>query len=159
MKIVLDTNVLVAGLLSPFGPCGDIVRMASSGNLILCIDARVLSEYREVLWRPKFRFDRDKVAAVLDYIERNGWIVSSSPLSASLPDHDDEPFLEIAVSGGADCLITGNVAHFPSELRQGVKALTPADFLKRCVKRGVYKKRRKSTGITQKQSRHIGESS
>ena len=53
MKIVLDTNVLVAGLLSPFGSCGDIVRMVSSGNLTLCIDARVLSEYHEVLERPK----------------------------------------------------------------------------------------------------------
>jgi predicted nucleic acid-binding protein len=35
MKIVLDTNVLVAGLLSPFGPCGDIIRMVSSGYLTL----------------------------------------------------------------------------------------------------------------------------
>jgi putative PIN family toxin of toxin-antitoxin system len=135
MKIVLDTNVLVAGLLSPFGPCGDVVRMVSSGNLTLCVDARVLSEYYEVLERPKFRFDQDKIAAVLDYIERNSWVVSSTPLSVSLPDHDDEPFLEIAVSGGADYLVTGNAVHFPSRLCQGVKVTTPADFLKRCVKR------------------------
>jgi putative PIN family toxin of toxin-antitoxin system len=142
MKIVLDTNVLVAGLLSPFGPCGDIVRMVSSGSLTLCVDARVLSEYYEVLERPKFRFDHGKVAAVLDYIERNSRIVLSAPLPVSLPDHDDEPFLEIAVSGGADYLVTGNAAHFPSQLCKGVRVITPADFLKRCVKREKGKQRR-----------------
>lgn len=134
MKIVLDTNVLVAGLLSPFGPCGDIVRMVSSGNLTLCVDARVLSEYHEVLKRPKFQFDPDRVSSILDYIEHSGWIVSSAPLSASLPDPDDEPFLEIAISGNADYLVTGNAVHFPPGLRQGVKVVSPSDFLKRAVK-------------------------
>jgi uncharacterized protein len=143
MKIVLDTNVLVAGLLSPFGLCGDIVRMVSSGNLTLCVDARVLSEYQEVLERPKFRFNPDKVAAILDYIERSSWVVSSVPLSFSLPDPDDEPFLEIAISGDADYLVTGNAVHFPSELCQGVKVMSPSDFVKRCVKR--QKSKNKST--------------
>ena len=62
MNIVLDTNVLVAGLLSPFGACGDIVRMISSGNLTLCVDARILSEYHEALRRPKFQFPMGIVA-------------------------------------------------------------------------------------------------
>ena len=52
MDIVIDTNVLVAGLLSPFGACGEIVRMVSAGELELSIDARILTEYNEVL-RPK----------------------------------------------------------------------------------------------------------
>jgi uncharacterized protein len=142
MRIVLDTNVLVAGLLSPFGPCGDIVRMVSSGSLTLCVDARVLTEYHEVLRRPKFRFDGDKITALLDYVEKNGWIVSSSPLPASLPDPDDEPFLEIALSGNAECLVTGNIIHFPPELRLGVRVVTPADFLKAYAQRGTGKKRK-----------------
>lgn len=56
MNIVLDTNVLVAGLLSPFGTCGEIVRMVSSGELRLSFDARIFTEYEEVLNRPKFKF-------------------------------------------------------------------------------------------------------
>jgi len=142
MKIVLDTNVLVAGLLSPFGPCGDIVRMVSSGNLTLCVDARVLSEYHEVLGRPKFHFDRDKVAAILDYIEHHSSVVASVPLSLSLPDLDDEPFLEIALSGGASYLVTGNAAHFPSRLCQGINVISPSDFLNRSAKPQKIKKRR-----------------
>ena len=141
MKIVLDTNVLIAGLLSPFCPCGDIVRMVSSGELVVCLDARILSEYHEVLRRPKFRFEQDKVVALMDYIEYRGQIVASSPLSHSLPDPDDEPFLEIALTGGAEYLITGNHAHYPHDLCKGARVLPPADFLKRYSKRQKPKKK------------------
>jgi putative PIN family toxin of toxin-antitoxin system len=133
MNIVLDTNVLVAGLLSPFGPCGEIVRMVSSGELTLSLDARILTEYKEVLDRPKFRFDKDKVAALLDHIEHRGVTVASSPLPQPLPDIDDEPFLEVAIAARAICIITGNQVHFPMELSLGVMVLSPGDFL------GIYK--------------------
>jgi putative PIN family toxin of toxin-antitoxin system len=137
MKIVLDTNVLVAGLLSPFGPCGKIVRMISSGKLTLFLDARILSEYDEVLHRSKFRFDKDHVAALLDHIECSGHKVASSPLPHTLPDPDDEPFLEVSIAGNVACLVTGNQTHFPSKLCMGVKVLSPNQFL------SFYKKQRR----------------
>ena len=40
MIIVLDTNVLVSGLLTPFGSSGEIIRMVSAGKLILEYDSR-----------------------------------------------------------------------------------------------------------------------
>ncbi len=129
MNIVLDTNVLVAGLLSPFGPCGQIVRMVSSGELTLSFDARILAEYEEVLDRPKFRFQKEKVATFLDHIEHQGVMAASSPLFRSLPDVDDDPFLEVAIASQAICIVTGNQIHFPNELCQGVKVFSPADFL------------------------------
>lgn len=129
MNIVLDTNVLVAGLLSPFGPCGEIVRMVSSGELTLSLDARILSEYLVVLDRPKFNFDKDKVAALLDHIEHSGLIVASSPLFQSLPDIDDEPFLEVAIAARAICIVTVNQVHFPTELCQGATVFSPNQFL------------------------------
>lgn len=129
MRIVLDTNVLVAGLLSPFGPPGEIVRMVSSGELTLCLDARVLSEYAEVLRRPKFGFDEDAIVALLDYVEYRGLMVASSPLPEELPDTDDEPFLEITLACGAEYLITGNRVHFPEALCRGATVVSPAEFV------------------------------
>ena len=129
MKIVLDTNVLVAGLLSPFGPCSEIVRMVSSGEVTLCFDALILTEYSEVLYRPKFAFDKEKVSALLDHIEHRGHTVASSPLRHSLPDPADEPFLKVAIAGKAECLVTGNASHFPAKLCQGRKVLSPSGFL------------------------------
>ena len=86
MDIVIDTNVLVAGLLSPFGACGEIVRMALAGELTLSFDARILSEYNEVLRRQRFGFKEEKVAAFLDYIVYRGRAVAPFPLYHSLPD-------------------------------------------------------------------------
>ena len=129
MNIVLDTNVLVAGLLSPFGPCGEIVRMVSSGELTLSFDARLLTEYEEVLARPKFKLAKDKVAALFDHVVHRGFTVASSPLSHALPDPDDEPFLEVAIAAKVVCLVTGNQAHFPPDLCQPLTVLSPSEFL------------------------------
>jgi len=137
MNIVLDTNVVVAGLLSPFGPCGEIVRMVSSGKLVLSLDARILSEYDEVLHRPKFKFEEDQVAALLDHIECRGHKRASSPLTHSLPDPDDEPFLEVAIAGKVTCIVTGNQTDFPPKLCMGVKVLSPNQFI------SFYKKQRR----------------
>jgi putative PIN family toxin of toxin-antitoxin system len=129
MDIVIDTNVLVAGLLSPFGACGEIVRMVSAGELTLSFDARILSEYNEVLRRPRFGFEEERVATLLDYIVYRGRAVASSPLSHSLPDPDDEPFLEVTLASQSVCLVTGNQKHFPAERCQGAKVFSPNEFL------------------------------
>jgi putative PIN family toxin of toxin-antitoxin system len=130
MNIVLDTNVLVAGLLSPYGACGEVVRMVSSGELTLSFDARILSEYNEILRRPKFKFEEEKVTALLDYFVHSGQVVAPSPLTGSLPDRDDEPFLEVVLAGHAVCLVTGNRSHFPRGVCRGAKVLTADEFLK-----------------------------
>ena len=129
MKVVLDTNVLVSGLLTPFGSSGEIVRMVISNGLKLLLDARILSEYRDVLRRPKFCFSPEDVAVLLEYIKHYGQFVPGSPLSAPLPDRDDEPFLEVALAGKAAAFITANAIHFPENSRKGVRLLSPTEFL------------------------------
>jgi putative PIN family toxin of toxin-antitoxin system len=129
MKIVLGTNVLVSGPLTPFGSSGEIVRMVSAGILILQYDSRILLEYQEVLHRSKFQFDNEHIDTLFAYIKQNGLVIPASPLKKRLPDPDDEPFLEIAVAGRTACLITGNKSHFPRQSRQGMKILSPSEFL------------------------------
>jgi len=138
MKIVLDTNVLVSGLLTPFGSSGEIVRMISAGKLILQYDSRMLLEYQEVLYRPKFQFNRGDVDLLLDYINKNGQVVPTSPLKKRLPDPDDEPFLEVAIGGEAVCFVTGNKVHYPRPFREGMKILSPSEFI------NFYRKRKDS---------------
>ena len=129
MKIVLDTNVLVSGLLQVFGPSGQIVRLVASGELILCYDPRILVEYRDVLFRKKFRFDPERVDALLDQITAGGIQVMARPLAVRLPDPNDEPFLEVALAGGVQYLVTGNGKHYPVDARQGVEVLSPREFI------------------------------
>jgi putative PIN family toxin of toxin-antitoxin system len=134
MKIALDTNVVISGLLSPYGKPAQIMRMVSSGEITLSFDARILTEYQEVLLRPKFEFNREKVGTLLTQIKYMGEIVSTVPLKKSLPDPDDNPFLEVAIAGKVKFLVTGNLNHFPKKLCQNVEVLSPSDFLKEYIK-------------------------
>ncbi|MDH3403739.1 MAG: putative toxin-antitoxin system toxin component, PIN family [Acidobacteriota bacterium] len=129
MKIVLDTNVLVSGLLRPAGPSGLIVRLVAAGDLVLCHDARILGEYAEVLRRERFCFDPDRVDTLMAQIRAEGVPVAARPLTTRLPDADDEPFLEIAIAARARCLVTGNLRHYPPAARLGVEVLAPRAFV------------------------------
>jgi len=134
MKVVLDTNVIVSGLLSPFGAAGEIVRLVASGDLELCYDARIISEYKSVLTRDKFPFAREPIEDFLDQIQVTGHITAGKPLAKRLPDRDDEPFLEVAIGGGVRYLVTGNLKHYPAEKSENIKILSPAAFLEICRK-------------------------
>ena len=132
MRIVLDTNVLVSGLLNPHGPSGRIVQMVAAGALRLCFDARIICEYREVLARPAFAFKAEHIEALLEQIRTAGESVSARPLADALPDPDDEPFLEVAMAAGVEYLVTGNIRHFPIDITGGPRVVSPREFLHVC---------------------------
>lgn len=132
MRAVIDTNVLVSGLLNPHGPPGRLVDAVLNGAITVLFDDRILDEYREVLARDAFGFAAGDVRVVLDFIEAAGEAVSALPVAVSLPDADDLPFLEVAIAGRADVLVTGNVRHFKAVTgRHGVVVLGPAAVVKR----------------------------
>lgn len=82
-----------------------------------------------MLARPRLGFAPGQVSALLDFIAAEAGHVAPNPLSARLPDRDDEPFLEIALAGDAACLVTGNLANFPAAARAGATVLSPARFV------------------------------
>jgi len=131
LRVVLDTNVLVSGLLNPHGPPGRIVDRLLDGGLTLLLDDRIVSEYRAVLPRPKFALDPLDVGDLLEFVEREGVFVPAHPIDADLPDPFDRPFLEVALSGNADSLVTGNSRHFPARARGNLRVEAPADFVRR----------------------------
>ncbi len=131
MRVVLDTNVLVAGLLSAAGPPGWIVEAAIAGNLEPVFDMAVRQEYEEVLRRAEFYFPSPHVEDLLAAVDRFGFPVpAASPCPVPLPDPDDEPFLAVAAATGS-ILVTGNLRHFPARCRRGVSVLTPRELVDR----------------------------
>jgi len=127
VRIVLDTNVLVSAYLSAEGVPAQVVTLLLGGELTWLFDARILDEYAEVLARPHFKVDPNEIAEVLGRIESEGECVQAVPVERRLPDADDQPFLEVALSGQADAIVTGNRRHFPGDL--GVKVLSPRELL------------------------------
>ncbi len=129
MKIVLDTNVLVSGVLSPHGPPAAVLRALLTERVQLCFDERILSEYRDVLSRGKFAFDSELVAELLSFLEAGGFPTLAQPLDLALPDSTDRMFIEVAVFSQADFLVTGNLRHFPKSARQGIAVVSPREFI------------------------------
>ena len=130
MRVVLDTNILVAGLLNPSGNPGRVVDLFLAGEITLLVDDRILAEYRAVLPRPKFSFGADEISSLLDAVESESSRISALPLDVELPDPGDIPFLEVAVTGQADSLVTGNARDFKPAV-QRIRIESPAEFIER----------------------------
>lgn len=126
---MLDTNVLVSGILSPNGPPAAVLRALLTERVTLCFDERIVSEYRDVLTRTKFSFDRDLIEELIGFFEAAGSPTLAAPLAVTLPDPWDQMFIEVAVSSNADFLVTGNLKHFPETARAGVSVISPREFL------------------------------
>ena len=125
MKVVLDTNVLVSALINPAGVPATILNLVLNGRVTLLYDNRIMAEYRAVLQRGKFSFSPELIEPLLEFMVSEGDFVAAEPLAIPFADAGDKKFLEVAQSGRADCLITGNLRHFPA--REDI--MTPKRFL------------------------------
>lgn len=132
MTIVLDTNVVVSGFLTPFGSAAQILDLLFLGDIDAALDERIFAEYEEVLRRARFHFDPAEVQHLLSYLKTFGQWVTASPRRIPLPDEEDLPFVEVAWASSADALVTGNLRHFPARsLPKGLRVLTPSGFLEK----------------------------
>lgn len=131
ISVVLDTNVLISGMINAFGPPGRIVDLVRAKRVEIVVDDRILTEYGDVLKRPKFRsyFQASDIRAIMIFLERDARYVVPTLTITNLPDPDDAPFLEVAITVGVP-LVTGNINDFPPHLRHNATVSTPADFLR-----------------------------
>ena len=132
MLVVLDTNVLVSGILNGSGSPGKILDLALEGRFQMAYDDRILGEYEDVLTRPELHLKPLRVEAVLTYIELSGKLVEAEILSVEgFPDPDDLPFAEVFISANADALISGNLRHFAPLVEKGLAVYSPREFLEK----------------------------
>jgi putative PIN family toxin of toxin-antitoxin system len=132
MLIVLDTNVLVSGLLKANSKPAKVLDLVIAGKIQVAVDQRILNEYRQVLARPKLKIAATNAQAVLVYISIVGLSVIAPPLNLRdviIQDLMDLPFAEVAVVAKAQAVVTGNVKHFLFLRGLDIEVLTPHEFL------------------------------
>jgi putative PIN family toxin of toxin-antitoxin system len=137
-RVVLDTNVIVAGLRSRRGASFRVISLVGTGVFKHCLSVPLLFEYEDVLKRPDMvPVPASTVEAVLDYLcataDRRSLFFLWRP---QLPDARDDLVLELAVAGQCDTIITFNQRDFVGSERFGVHALTPLQFLASIQKEG-----------------------
>lgn len=130
VDIVLDTNVLVSGLMNAATPPGRIVDGLRADEIRLCFDDRIFAEYYEVFTRPELArwIHPTDADAILDHIQHSARRVDGSATIEGLPDPDDAPFAEVARLAAVP-LVTGNVRHFPRDIAGAIIVLTPREYL------------------------------
>ena len=106
MRVVLDTNVLVAAFVAR-GVCTDVFeRVIADHELVL--SPHILDEFERVM-TAKLGFDRIRVERALALFRRVGRVVTTEPLEEPVcRDRDDDAVLPLARSSGATCLVTGD---------------------------------------------------
>ena len=128
IRVVLDTNVLVSGLLSPSGPPGRIVDLVTNRQIQIVYCDEILIEYIDVLSRRELRITPEAAASLIDEIRNRGTNVAAGSWPLSVPDDSDSIFL-CAASEGDAVLITGNLRHYLPRVRLGVEVATPRTFV------------------------------
>lgn len=142
MRAVLDTNVLVSGLIRPRGAIGLVLRGLRDRRFVSIASRPMLEEIADVLGRPwlrdKYGLDDAAVETFLRFLVLRTELVSPTERIERSRDPRDDLFLEAAVAGHADRLVTGDADLLALESHEGispdsdrrhrVEIVTPAAF-------------------------------
>ena len=136
MRLVLDTDVLVAAIRSDTGAARRLLRGAIERNFVLLVSTSLLIEYEAVMTRTQHLdasgLTEADVGALLDAVTATAHPVRLPfhwrPL---LRDPDDDMVMETAVNGGAAAIVTFNIKDFAGmTARFGIETLTPGQAVR-----------------------------
>jgi len=127
MKVVFDTNVLVAAFVTE-GVCAKLLGRARRKQLNLVISPFIVKEFENVLLK-KFSASKEQIRTATKLISEAAQIVShESMVSGICRDPDDDQILSCALSAEADYLVTGDMDLLELKEFHGIKILTPGAF-------------------------------
>ncbi len=130
VRIVLDTNILVAAFRSKRGASNALLSKVGTSIFEIALSVPLMFEYEDVLARPEFAFDPMQVDAVLDYLAAVGVEQQIHFLwRPFLKDPKDDMVLELALNAKCSHVVTFNIKDFKGSQQFGIEAIAPKDFL------------------------------
>ena len=128
-RVVLDTNVIVSALISPFGNEAQVLGAVLSGRVAPCMTREILAEYMEVLARPKFGFSKPQIESLTEMLRARGLRCKPGIIEVASPDPADMPFIVCAMASNAEFLVTGNKRHFPESFYGRARVVSAREML------------------------------
>jgi putative PIN family toxin of toxin-antitoxin system len=107
MRVVIDTNIMVSAYLG--GVLETIIIAWKLGKFTLVASDAIIDEYHQVLKRPKFKIERaelDDFSALL--LDKADFVIPSETINAVSADPTDNKFLEAAIAGNANLIVSGD---------------------------------------------------
>lgn len=133
IRAVIDTNLFLSGLLNTAGAPAKLILRWLKGQFEILISEQTMEEYTYVL-RHSPGVEQDKVTHLLNELASSGIRVIISGGLKACKDSDDDIFLETAVVGEANYLVTKNTKHFPYKRYHKVRIVKVSQFLKEVEK-------------------------
>ena len=132
LRVVLDSNVILSGLMSPKGTTGKIIQAWKDNRLTLLTCEAQLEEIKRVLAYPKIqkrlKWSAEKINLFIKLLAYRSEYLDISGIDARVPlDADDEMLLATLIAAKADYLVTGDSDLLV--LRENYAIITPAQFL------------------------------
>jgi putative PIN family toxin of toxin-antitoxin system len=126
MRIVLDTNVLVAAFIA-HGNCNELLEYCIVNHEVV-VSKFILDELVDVLTR-KFDFTRAEARIVIRLLRTRTHLVDPAPLPIPVcRDPDDDTILATARTAECDAIVTGDKDLTDLQRYEGVSILTPSEF-------------------------------
>ena len=133
MRVVVDTSILVRALIMPHGSVGPLLLHLRQGDYTLLYAQSLLEELVDVLNRPrirhKYQLSDEDIEAVVGLILLRGEPVVPKERITACRDPKDDKFLEVAVAGKADVIVSGDEDLLALNPIAGVPIVPPAAFL------------------------------
>lgn len=132
MKIVVDTNVFVSSFLSPTGSPRQVIDLWKTGLVTLCLCAETLKEHLLVLARLGLQGEpeMDELLALIRRGINIRFVAFEGTLRVVAEDPNDDPFVECAVTAGADYIVSGD-RHLKNIGSYGdIRIVAPTEFLR-----------------------------
>ncbi len=132
MRVILDTNIFVSGLLVRKSIPGRILHAFLEERFLLLISLEIMAEISEVLSRSRFDLKREKILEVIHALEIKAEKVTPPPKKRGLlipEDPADEKFLLCAEKGKADYLVSGDIHLIRLKSYKSTAIVTPREFI------------------------------
>jgi putative PIN family toxin of toxin-antitoxin system len=135
IRAALDANVFVSALIRPAGPPGKILEeWARHGSFALIVSPEIIAELRRAAVYPKVKryhsLSDTEVEAWISSIQLTAEQVEPTrSLFAVAADPEDDRYVDAAVAGAADLLVTGDADLLGLDVVEGIRVITPRAFL------------------------------
>jgi len=127
-RVILDTNIFISMALG--GQVGKINDKWRAGDFLLVVSDDIMSEYLDVLLRPKLHLKSRTIAVITGRIYRKAKFVKPEErVSGVQPDPKDDKFLEAAVAEQVDFIVSGDKHLLDLKSFRSIPIITAREFM------------------------------
>lgn len=134
VRIVLDTNILIAALITRATPPDRLYQAWLRGEIEVITSAAQIAEIANVLRRPRLQklIEPDEAAVLIENMDTRAVILNDPPPVNLSPDPGDNPILAAAIAGKVELIVSGDKKHMLAlGDADGIPIVTPRDALDR----------------------------